>query len=462
MKTITTLSSALLFSTLFYKQNIGLNLGLFTIFTILVLAITNREKFKKSDTFLKAMCYLITGVTIFFYKSDLTIIANILAFFTLIGSISEHQSSIYIKWVNGIYTTIVSFFSKYYDNLNSEIENVKKEKINYAYWIKIIGIPTVLILVFISLYRKGNPMFDELISKIDFNFINFHWILFTCLGYYLFNNIINPIQIEPITKNDLNQGNILTKNNLKDFSSKKLKEEKQLGVVIMFLLNLLITFFIVTYVMHLLEIHNMLAPELSKQVHSGVNALIMSNILAIIVILYFFRGNLNFLDNNKDLKKLTYGWILLNLIIVVITFIINLEYVISFGLTYKRIGVLFFLTATSVGLVTTFIKVSKIKNLWFLFRKNTQIAFTIIILSSTVNWDKIITFYNINNAAQVDIDYLINLSYNNTFLLKDYSEKNNINKTVKYKIDEKHHDYLCLLKSNSWQETIYDNLKIKK
>ncbi|MFY0629974.1 MAG: DUF4173 domain-containing protein [Flavobacteriaceae bacterium] len=461
MKKLIVLIGALLFSTLFYKQNIGLNLSLFTLLTIIVLATKNHQLFKNKVTIFKTVAYIITGVTIFFYKSNLSIIANILAFFTLVGSFSEHKSSIYVNWINGIYTTIVSYFSIYYDALNCEVKNVKKEKINYVYWLKIIGIPTIIIIIFISLYRKGNPKFEELISKIDFSFINFQWIIFTGLGYYLFYNITNPIQIEPITSNDINTENDLEKITLTDVASKELKNEKQLGTVLMFLLNSLIILFLITDILHLSEIHHMVAWQLSSQVHNGVNALIFSNVLAILIILYFFRGNLNFFEKNKNLKSLAYVWIFLNVCVVIITGIKNAEYIMSFGFTYKRIGVLFFLIVTSIGLITTFIKVSKIKNLWYLLRKNTQVAFAILIIASTVNWDKIITYYNINNAEQIDLNYLIDLSNNNTFLLKEYVEKNEIGYRLKAKINSKHREYLYTLRNNSWQEMLFDNLKIK-
>ena len=462
MKHLIILISALIFSTLFFKQDIGLNLSIFTILTIVISILKHPLKIKNKDTIGKAIFYLISGITVFLYKSNLSIITNIIAFFTFIGSVSEHKSSIYIQWINGVYTTIVAYFSMHFDELNIEVKNVKKEKINYTYWFKIITIPTLIIVVFINLYSNANPKFNELISKIDFSFINFQWLLFTALGYYLFHNITNPIQIEPVTLNDIELGNILEKKDLKDIAPKKLKEEKQLGTVMVLLLNVLIVFFIITYVMHLSEIHNMLAPQLSEQVHNGVNALILSNVLAIIIILYFFRGSLNFMEDVKTLKNLTFTWIFLNISIVLITVIINLEYIVSFGFTYKRIGVLFFLTITSIGLITTFIKVSKIKNLWYLFRKNLQIAFTLLIISSTVNWDKTITYYNINFANQMDLNYLINLSNNNAFILKDYIEKNNIDNSKVIKINNKHNEYIQDLNDNSWQEMVYDNLKIKK
>jgi hypothetical protein len=462
MKNVTLLISAVLFSTLYYKQNIGLNLSLFTLLTVLLLVLKNRELFKNKSTNYKIIGYLITGTTVFLYKSDLTIIANIIAFFTLIGNVSAHKSSIYVQWLNGMYTAIVSAFSLYYDSLNTETKQLKKVKINYVYWLKIIGIPATIIIIFINLYRNGNPMFDELILKIDFSFINLHWMLFVLLGYYLFYNITHPIKIEPLTSSDICTKNYLEKDTLEAISLLQLKNEKQLGIVLMLSLNALIIFFLITDILHLSEIHNMLASQLSKQVHTGVNALIFSNILAIAIILYFFRGNLNFFENNKDLKKLTFVWIFLNVSVVIITAIKNIEYLVSFGLTYKRIGVLFFLAATSIGLITTYIKVSKIKNLWYLLRKNTQIAFVILLLASTINWDKIITYYNINTADQVDLKYLINLSDNNTFLLKDYIKENKVDTKKTLHINRKYNRYMTDLENNSWQEMVYDNLKIKK
>lgn len=462
MKNLITFISALLFSTFFFKQNIGLNLFLFTGLTCSIIILKNPELIKNRNVLFKIIAYFITGTTVFFYNSSLAILANIISFFTLIGSISEPKSSIYIKWLNGIYTATVSYFSIYYDKAFLKAEKDKTKTINYLYWSKIIGIPLVITLIFIVLYRNGNPVFDNLISKIDLSFINFQWIIFTCLGYYLFYNISNPITIDAVTANDLNTGNNLPVINLDKSEIGKIQSEKQLGLVLLIVLNVLILIFIATDIFYLTELYQMTAPQLSEQVHNGVNALIISNVLAIVIILYFFRGKLNFYSDNYDLKKLTAVWIFLNLTVVLSTVLKNAEYINSFGFTYKRIGVIFFLTATSIGLITTYIKVFTIKNLWFLFRKNLSIAFGILVISTTINWDKLITYYNINYADVVDLNYLINLSDNNTLMLKAYKDKNDIKLDDQKYIDEKYQSYIKDLKDNSWQEVVYDNLKIKK
>lgn len=459
MKNIYNLIAALIFSTIFYQQSIGLNLLLFTILTTCILLLTHFKSFKSKQTLFISCCYLATGIAVFFHYSTLVLIANLISFVTLIGSISEEKNSIYIKWLNGIYTTIVAYFANYFENENTQTSNSINRKLVIIHWLKIV-IPSIIIIVlFISLYKQGNPMFNKLITNIDLSFINFQWILLTILGYYLFNNITNPIKIEPATEIDLKTGNSL--NYISPKKAVKTVNEIQLGTTLLILLNGLIILYLVTDFVFLFKINQLNAVELSQQVHSGVYSLIVSIVLAIGIILYFFRGSLNFNSKNKNLKKLTYLWLFLNLVVSIITAIKNLEYINSFGLTYKRVGVLIYLTLTIIGLTTAYIKVSKIKNFWYLIRKNTQIAFIILILFSTLNWDKIITNFNISYAQQTDVDYLLNLTDNNTLLLHSYAEKSpKINNYYKEKINDKYVNYVNKLKNNTWKEIVYDNFKI--
>lgn len=459
MKYIYNLIAALIFSTIFHQQSIGLNLLLFTILTTCILLLTHFEAFKSKQTLYISACYLITGIVVIFHHSTLVLIANMVSFVTLIGSISEEKSAIYIKLLNGIYSSIVAYFAKYFDKEIIQTSNSINRKLLIIHWLKIIVPSIIVIILFISLYKEGNPMFNKLITSIDLSFINFQWILLTILGYYLFNNITNPIKIEPATEMDLKTGNSL--NNTSSKESSKTTNEIQLGTTLLILLNGLIILYLATDFIFLFKIHHLNAVELSQQVHSGVYSLIVSIVLAIAIILYFFRGSLNFNSKNKNLKRLTYLWLFLNLAVSIITTIKNLEYINSYGLTYKRIGVLIYLTLTIIGLTTAYIKVSKIKNFWYLIRKNTQIAFIMLILFSTLNWDKIITNFNINYAQQTDVDYLLSLTDNNTLLLNRFSKKSSkINNYYKERINEKYVNYVSKLENNTWKEIVYDNFKI--
>ncbi|MEE9350538.1 MAG: DUF4153 domain-containing protein, partial [Flavobacteriaceae bacterium] len=198
----------------------------------------------------------------------------------------------------------------------------------------------------------------------------------------------------------------------------------------------------------------------SSQVHSGINALIASIVIAIIILLYVFRGDINFYKENKTLKRLAFAWIILNIILVLSIATKNGQYIYYFGLTYKRIGVLIYLTLAVTGLITTLLKIDQIKNIWYLLRINTKAAFVVLIIASTVNWDYHITNYNFNYAKSMDFKYLIELSNNNTFLLKEQAESKNLNKDSLRLIQKKYNKYVYELRTNSWQEFQYDNLKL--
>ena len=60
----------------------------------------------------------------------------------------------------------------------------------------------------------------------------------------------------------------------------------------------------------------------------------------------------------------------------------------------------------------------------------------------------------------MDFNYLLDLSNNNTFLLKNYMEQNNLTEEKKYLIEKKYHDYIIELNSKNWQEMQYDNLSL--
>jgi hypothetical protein len=147
-------------------------------------------------------------------------------------------------------------------------------------------------------------------------------------------------------------------------------------------------------------------------------------------------------------------------ILVILIIIKNNQYVDFFGLTYKRIGVYIYLTMTLAGLITTFLKVFKIQNLWFLFRVNVRIAFLLLMVCSTLNWDHFITDYNINHADSLDVNYLINLSNNNAFILNEKKDQMDLIPYQYENIKSKYHDYVNSLNKKSWQEWSFDNFKI--
>jgi Domain of unknown function (DUF4173) len=171
----------------------------------------------------------------------------------------------------------------------------------------------------------------------------------------------------------------------------------------------------------------------SQFVHQGINALITSIIIAIAIVLFYFRGGLNFFAKSKAIKVLACIWILQNAFMVYSTSCRNTLYITECGLTYKRIGVYVYLLLALTGLITTFIKIIKLKSNSFLFRANGWIFYVFLIILSFPNWDRIITQYNVKNGTADYPGYVLSLSYSNiTDLLPLYEKSVNDKDSINY------------------------------
>jgi hypothetical protein len=160
--------------------------------------------------------------------------------------------------------------------------------------------------------------------------------------------------------------------------------------------------------------------------------IIFSIVMAIAVIMFYFKSSLNFDKKSSTLKTLALVWIVLNALLIFSAFIKNTEYVSAFGLTYKRIGVYIFLALSLVGLSITYYKIHFKKTNFFLLNRVAWIFFATLVVSATVNFSWIVSRYNINYHKSDDIKYLRSLEFNKQILYdtyqndpewKDYFEK---------------------------------------
>ncbi len=458
-KQIALIVGSFLFSLLFYRNDFGLNIVLFSAVVLLMLGLLKPLEFRKRTNLALAGFYLLTSLLYFVHSSSLALVAMYASFFLLLGSISQTQSSVYVKLMNGFFSTIAGAFYNYYNREEDQKQEREKRKIDYLYWVKMIGIPLIAVTTFVILYRSANPIFDDLVNQIDLSFINFQWLFFTGFGYLLLLNMIDPSTIEPLTEFDSDTPNYLNKNSIPKQSIKELVQENQLGIVLMLILNLLILFYLVTDLIFLNSIDIASASTLSKAVHEGVYALITSIVFAIFIIVYFFRGNLNYFTKNHTLKTLSNAWIVCNIVLVVLTSYKNFLYCTHFGLTYKRVGVFIYLILAVAGLISTFIKVNKKQNLWYQLRFNVRVAFAVLIVSSFFNWDALITRFNLEQARVTDMEYLIQLK-NNSHQLKVYADNESFSMSSRNRrlINEKFDDLNRELAERKWQELTFHHI----
>ena len=200
------------------------------------------------------------------------------------------------------------------------------------------GIPVLITVLFFCLYRSSNPLFDDLASKINFNFLSIGWCLFTLMGLWLLYGFFHPKQLTIWANWEKSAiGNVIQPSKELLLFGKKipLKDEHSSGMLLLASLNALLI------VVNLLDfnyffISHQLPKYLSHSqfVHQGINTLILSILVAIVIILFLFRGKTENLKNTKGLKLLAYFWILQNIFMVVSTIFRNLLYAKSYDREY--------------------------------------------------------------------------------------------------------------------------------
>jgi hypothetical protein len=105
----------------------------------------------------------------------------------------------------------------------------------------------------------------------------------------------------------------------------------------------------------------------------------------------------------------------------------NSLYISELGMTYKRIGVWYYLGASIIGLYFMYIKIKKYKNFLYMIRRPVAAYVFILLISSFIPWEISVTRFNIDQAEKKgirpDIDYLLTLDGNNLHLLKAYVDE---------------------------------------
>jgi hypothetical protein len=192
----------------------------------------------------------------------------------------------------------------------------------------------------------------------------------------------------------------------------KLKNEFRIGLIMIILVNvLLLTINIIDIITIWFGFEYTPHFDLKQFVHEGTYLLTLSILLSILIMVWFFRKNINFFPGKKQLQVLSYIWIVQNLILLVSVIIRNLHYIEYFGLAYKRIGVFLFLSLVVFGLITLYIKIKEIKSTFFLIRLNSWAVYIGFVLFAMPDWDIIIAKHNLQHPFKNNIEtsYLLTL-----------------------------------------------------
>ena len=461
-KTILLFVSVFAYCYLFYNQGIGINFLIFNLLLVFASIVIDFSLVKRLNWLLVAAGALITATSAFLYGDLLAVIANVISLLFLAYVSYNPKSTLVFAFIQSCWTLISSFFLQIEKIFTpkqvkeGETEETKSE-FTFADLLKFI-IPIAVLLTFFLIYKFSNPIFSKFIDNLNLDFISWTFVGFMLVGFYLLFVFYFPVNSQRLIRVDKSSSNQLSGGILPHEKGmfKDLSKEMSAAMMTFGLLNVLLL------LVNILDLNFIFSGQMksitnySNYVHQGINSSIFSVVIAIFVMLYFFRGNLNYVAKNKQLKFNAMFWILLNAILLLTCFHKNFAYIMDSGLTYKRIGVYFYLLLTFIALITTLVKITSFKSNWFLIRYNVWSLFLVLVFSTLFNWDKLILEYNVKFKPSVEREYYLfeleevsyahllshwdKMPYNNNYYFIGLSE-DLFDKMLKVRIDkfmEKH------------------------
>ena len=409
-KTILLLTALIAYCGLFYGQSTGINVLIFNVILLTILLILDKSLLRSKVWLAVAAGTLITGTGALLYGNFLSAFGNVFSLLLLTHLSASKESSLVFALVQSAWSYITIPYFKM-DRLMSpqeKPENAAESRFSVGNVLKIF-IPLAVLLLFTMIYRASNPIFNKFIGRINLDFLSWGFIWFAFWGFVLVYGFFNQHLFSSLLVTDRSKGNLLSAGIRENEPSlfDGLSKEAGAAILTFVLLNLLLLLVNVLDLVFILGGSQDSVVNYSQYVHQGINSSIFSVIIAMLVTLYFFRGNLNFIAKSRQIKTLALIWILLNAVLIFTCFYKNTGYIQESGLTHKRIGVYFYLLLTFISLVTTWIKITGMKSNWFLIRVNMWQLYLVLVFSALFNWNKIIVEYNMQYQSSVEREYYL-------------------------------------------------------
>ncbi len=437
--------TAIIFVIVFYDQDIGLNLGILGIIYAVLTLLKTPERNKTRTFYILFATSILSGIAFAWYgdfASFLAVVSSLL----LLGYKSKNRKLkilflIPVFMANSI-TSLCRFFN--FDGW------LPKRNVS-GLWQKTLAfilIPLLLVSVFFGIYSAGSDHFAALFTDYELDINLWQVFCLSVLGFFIAFNYWNYAVERLIYKNHYILDNDFQKDSRipkATYSFLDLDAERISGVISFLCLNILLVFFIITYNYEQFYEVSKTPVQLSEETHERVNAVIISIIMAILVIMFYFKAGFNFDPKAGLLKVLAKIWLILNAILVLSAAVKNYEYILNYGLTYKRLGVFAFLLLSLIGLTLTLIKIQKKKRNAFLFNTMVWYLYGIILICSYINWGGVVTSQNMKRKDFVADYHFTSINFNEKYLLQYAGEKNDLKlkKNIQDKIkDERSKTFL--------------------
>jgi Domain of unknown function (DUF4173) len=441
LKLILITAGAVLFNIIFWQEKLALNALLFDAFILWSVFYLYPAAFTKPAMKWLLLAHIVALVTVLVHNTVLSKLAFSVTLLLVVVFTQYLHRSVWYAAASAVGNYVLFIFS-FFENVK-QVKTGGIQSLGIRKTLRFAIIPLLIAAVFFLLYSFSNAIFQDAVKDMGAALSNFFTRCFTwfswnrfgflLLGIFVTGGLLLKMHSNYFSEKDFSQHNDLwrKKNNLNRWKQSAmfdvlsvfmgrfangalaLRNENTVGIISLVMLNILLLFinaidvvyvwFGFTYTPNL---------DLKEYVHEGTGMLIFSIVLAMAVLLFFFRGNLNFYKNNKWLRYGAYGWIVQNAILVVSVLLRDYYYIQHMGLAYKRIGVLVFLSMVLMGLITVLIKIHQRKTSYYLLRVNGWFAIVLLVAASCIHWDEAMAKYNIahKNTVPLDVKFLLTLS----------------------------------------------------
>lgn len=432
-------AGALLFNWVFWNEEMALNTVLYDLFILVVLfSLYPTARFFSTVRWLLAG-HLICLAMVVVHNTGLSKLATSVTL-PLLATFSQfaHRSVLYAG--GSVMENFVLAVPGFIETL--ETRGRVRRRVGISRIIRFLFIPILVAIVFFTIYSFGNSVFKDLANRAwnellyyarnFFRFFSWTRLAFVLVGMLITTAIILKSKLRFFSKKEEDRKDDLVRERRTQRRTGRgiihyfftgvmgklangimaIKNFNRIGLISLLLLNVMLLFVNAIDISYIWFGYKPYAVSLYKMVHEGANMLMLSILLAMIVLLVFFKGNLNFYRRNKWLRFAAYSWIAQNLVLVVSVFLRDYYYIREAGLARNRIGILFYLLMVVVGLLTVAWKIYRRKTVYFLLRINGWAALALLVASTTVNWDEQIVNYNLSRKDEIvlPVYYMVELS----------------------------------------------------
>jgi len=461
-KTFALLVLAVAYAFLFYHCQMGINLLIFDGL-LLTLALWIRPELANHRPFIWSVGGLLfSAITVVVVNSNFSLFAHHVTYFLVLGFAQDRELRfIWFGLLLGAASLLQAPLRWWRSQLSSlQSEEDKGAKRVFMPWLKQAAVPVIIMAPFLFFYLSGNGKFADILGALGnlfgrvsvsestlwtallmavagilsaglfFPRSTSSWLVDLQAGFRdeLLRKCPKRVPKIPVAELPLHY------QHRQSFPEQRppgpnplaLRHEYRQSIITFGLLNLLLAAVNLTDLRYVwLSAGELDAATLSHYVHVGTWNLVISIFLAMAVVLFYFRGNLNFLKDATALPPLARLWLIQNAVLAVSVGIRNWHYIDAYGLAMGRIYVAFVLLLILFGLFTLWQKVGRRLTISYLFQSNGMAVWLAMLLLGAVSWTNVVTRYNLatQEAEEVDWYYLVDeLPNENAFLLEAYDD----------------------------------------